>query len=58
MKLNLIANLSWCSDWQGDEVGFPDSLVVGLYSLRDNPSVHLYIDVETMEILDMWKVED
>lgn len=27
-----LENLRWSSDWNGDEVGYPDSGVVGLYS--------------------------
>ena len=44
----------WSSDWDGEEVGFPESSVVGLYNLRVNPDIYLYIDMETLEILDAW----
>ena len=27
-----LTDLAWSSDWSGDEVGFPESEVVGLYS--------------------------
>lgn len=49
-------NLYWSSDWNGYEVGFPDSEVVGLYSQdRDDGRYSFYIDFERDEILDFWK---
>lgn len=52
-------NLLWSSDWNGDEVGYPESGVVGLYSQeRDDGSYSFYIDMYTREILDFWKDED
>ena len=27
-----LTNLGWSSDWNGDEVGYPESDIVGLYS--------------------------
>ena len=54
-----LANLGWSSDWNGDEVGYPDSGVVGLYSQeRDDGVYSFYIDVETYRVLDFWKDED
>lgn len=52
-------NLLWSSDWNGDEVGYPKSDVVGLYSQeRDDGRYSFYIDMYTREILDFWKDED
>lgn len=38
--------LVWSSDWNGYEVGYDDIGVVGLYSLKINPEINFYIDVE------------
>ena len=52
-------NLVWSSDWNGDEVGYPELGVVGLYSQeRDDGSYSFYIDVETNKVLEFWKEED
>lgn len=56
MELN--KDFLWSSDWDGSEVGFPDSAVVGLYNLRVNPDICLYIDMQTLEILDAWASYD
>ena len=51
-----LTDLAWSSDWDGDEVGFPNSEVVGLYSQeRDDGSYSFYIDMETNKVLDFWK---
>lgn len=50
-------DLHWQSDWNGDEVGFPEVDVVGLYSFEtaDQESVFLYIDTSTRQVLHCWK---
>lgn len=54
-----LTNLAWSSDWNGDEVGYPESGVVGLYSQeRDDGHYSFYIDMETDKVLDFWKDED
>lgn len=54
-----LENLRWSSDWNGDEVGYPDSGVVGLYSQeRDDGIYSFYLDMETSKVLDFWKDED
>ena len=54
-----LTNLIWSSDWNGDEVGYPESEVVGLYSQeRDDGRYSFYIDIETYKVLDFWKDED
>ena len=51
-------NLRWSSDWGGDEVGYSESEVVGLYSQeRDDGEYNFYIDMETGKVLDFWKDE-
>lgn len=53
-----LENLAWSSDWNGDEVGFPESEVVGLYSQeREDGYYSFYIDFETCKVLDFWKEE-
>jgi hypothetical protein len=52
---NLLAELAWNSDWNGDEVGFPEVDVVGLYSIGN---VHFYINMETLEVLEIWTFEE
>lgn len=61
-------NLRWSSDWNGDEVGYDDVDVVGLYSftldsyLMDNDysekEVHMYINTENGEVLEAWIYQD
>lgn len=46
----------WSSDWNGDEVGFDDVDVVGLYSVP-NSVISYYVDTENGCVLDAW-VED
>lgn len=55
LKLN--KHWIWQSDWNGDEVGFDDVLVVGLYSLCGT-SWYAYLDVETGEILQLMNLEE
>ena len=47
----------WSSDWNGDEVGFDDVDVVGLYSVPDS-TISYYVDTETGYVLDAWVDED
>ena len=57
MRIKL-TDLKWSSDWDGHEVGFPDSEVVGLYwQERDDGRYSFYIDFEKDEVLDFWKDE-
>lgn len=51
-------NLFWSSDWNGYELGYPESEVVGLYwHVRDDGRYSFYIDIDTNEVLDFWKDE-
>lgn len=53
-------NLLWQSDWNSDECGFEDrDTVIGLYSNWINEEEwNYYIDMDTMELLEFWKVEN
>ena len=54
-----LSELAWSSDWNGDEVGYPESDVVGLYSqVRDDGCYYFYIDMDTNKVLDFWKEEE
>lgn len=54
-----LSDLAWSSDWDGDEVGYPESDVVGMYSHeRDDGCYYFYIDTDTNKVLDFWKEED
>lgn len=54
-----LTNLVWSSDWNGDEVGYPESEIVGLYSqVRDDGRYSFYLDMGTGKMLDFWKDED
>jgi hypothetical protein len=50
-------NLQWQSDWDGEEVGFPESHVVGLYTSHEL-SADFYIDVEKNRILKIMPHEE
>lgn len=54
-----VKGLVWSSDWNGHEVGYPDIDVVGLYT-RERPAgeEHFYIDMESMEVLEVWTVNE
>lgn len=47
----------WWSDWNGDEVGFDNVNVVGLYSVPDSP-ISYYVDTENGYVLDAWAEVD
>ena len=50
-----LRKLHWLSDWNGYEVGFSDSNVVGHYM---HGELNLYIDTETDTVLEMWFDEE
>lgn len=55
MRIKL-TDLRWSSDWNGYEVGYPESEVISLYwQERDDGRYSFYIDFETDEVLDFWK---
>lgn len=52
----IIKNLHWYSDWNGDEVGYPEVLVVGFY-YSEALDCHFYVNTETMEIIEIMIVD-
>ena len=54
-----LPDLIWSSDLNGDEVGYPESELVGLYSQERYDGVYsFYIDMETNKVLEFWKDEE
>ena len=47
----------WSSDWNGDEVGYDDVNVVGLYSVPDS-TISYYVDTENGYVLDAWAFDE
>ena len=45
----------WLSDFNGDEVGYSYSNIVGYYMYYD---LNMYIDMETLNVLEMWFDEE
>ena len=45
----------WLSDFNGDEVGYSYSNVVGHYIYYD---LNMYIDMETLNVLELWFDEE
>jgi hypothetical protein len=56
MNFPLNAEVLWSSDWNGYECGYPEVNVVGLYTLKMNPDIHFYINMETFDILESWYI--
>jgi hypothetical protein len=53
--MEFMFDLHWQSDWNGDEVGYDDINIVGLYSLETvMNTVYFYIDMETGAVLEAW----
>ena len=51
-----LTDLVWSSDWDGEDVGYPESEIVGMYSQeRDDGHYRFYIDMDTGRVLDFWK---
>lgn len=46
------------SDWNGDEVGFDEIQIVGMYSVKEKPDIQYYVDTETGIVLKWWVEED
>lgn len=55
-----LSDFIWQSDFNGDEVGYPEVLVAGIYNYeaKDGSTYVLTIDVENMRILESYKMED
>lgn len=50
-------DVHWSSDWSGDEVGYGDIDVVGLYSFP-HTEIYMYLNMEDGTILEMWEDTD
>jgi len=50
-------DLLWSSDWNGDEVGYDNVGIVGLYRLRDT-DIYFYIDMEENKILEGFQLSE
>lgn len=54
--------LHWHSDWTYSEVYGKESeygdIALGLYSIKDFPDIHMYIDTENEEVIDVWLMRD
>lgn len=50
-----LKELHWLSDWDGDDVGYDERGVIGLYSYG---KINMYIDMETYEVLEIWLEEE
>lgn len=46
----------WSSDWNGDEVGYPEIDVVGLYTKEnaEGKVENLYVNTENGHVLESW----
>lgn len=53
----IVDNLRWQSDWNGDEVGFADIDVVGLFT-NNELRTDFYIDSSTGKVLEVMNWDD
>lgn len=55
-----LKDLVWQSDWAGEEVGFDNVDVAGLYmqEREDGSIYYFYIDTADMRVLEFWKEEE
>ena len=51
-------DLIWLSYLNGDEVGYDNINVVGLYYLKIMPEIAMYIDIDNFKILEVWLESD
>lgn len=58
--IDIGVKMLWSSDWNGKDVGFPESDVVGLYKCtnENGDGLNLYVDYDTGEILDFWVIKN
>jgi hypothetical protein len=62
MEKLMKTNLVWHSDWNGEDLGYTDIEIIGLYSMETYEgetakTVCFYIDIETDTVLESW-IED
>lgn len=54
-----LTELSWSSNWNGYEVGYPKSEIVEEYTQERKDGRYIfYIDIKTKKVLDFWKEEE
>ena len=54
--IDVTVKMLWSSDWNGEEVGYPESTIVSLYTAEneEGKTLYLYVDIESNKILDFW----
>lgn len=54
--IDVSVKMLWSSDWNGEEVGYPESTIVSLYTTEseEGKTLYLYVDIENNKILDFW----
>lgn len=54
--IDVSVKMLWSSDWNGEEVGYPESTIVSLYTAEneEGKTLYLYVDIENNKILDFW----
>lgn len=54
-----LKSLCWQSDFNGEDCGYDTVSVIGSYSNQyENEEWCYYIDMDTMELLEFWKLEE
>lgn len=58
--IDVTVKMLWSSDWDGEDVGYPNSLIVSLYTTENEEGkiLYLYVDVKSNKILDFWIDEE
>lgn len=56
MKITNINELRWSFDWDGEDLGYDDISVIGLYStqLKSGQVIDVYIDSSIGEVLEVF----
>ena len=57
-------NVKWESDWNGEDLGYPEIEVIGLYSMElpageeEPQTLYFYIDAETDALIEAWTEQE
>ena len=54
LELQYNEDLIWQTDWNGDEVGYNEVNIVGLYKFKNGDEIYAYIDTESNRILEVF----
>lgn len=54
LELQYNEDLIWQSDWNGNEVGYDEVDIVGLYRFKNGDEIYVYIDMESNQILEVF----